>query len=862
MAFDYFIDHAIKNVWCSPEQDLQVILQLAPIVGMNGRLRNHKVMWRDTTLPDNTSAWYIYQVGGINPTLLGLLPKQHTWVKFSDACNAENLIVDIYTKMGVNFPRFETYYLYTPDRDLVIAIRENKRITADLNTDNIYLRLYKNAFFQSNRAVLGTDYIHVEGKTVLSNQEFLDFQSLYLSYKAKPGLVYCFVDGFKAKDIDLINATVNSLVEFVYDSSIVKTVEFKINDLNVFDSTLDSKRKYLLHYSGADNQTIDYNDDIDVFLIDKSVTNKERGVYYHRNAKDAFRNVTHRDYSICVSYLSDYYPILENAALPAVIDNKNLYIRLHIRKSGYQRPLIFENSRIKELYKMNDADILGAMLNVNSNLNIWRAPNLEANAYTQIMRSRFPQITNQMVQDAYGYNGLSIVCGNTPNDTFPYSGEVNVNVPYALQTKSTAFEYDADGLLLGFYIHNTGSIYSCVNAGCKLVEFIAGIGSQITSDVFGTNNITVPVVDTYRVYYCNNPPSGPDNVWRDITGTTKYQIINNKVVWQDPAIDPLIMVRSNEKFLAYSTTIDCFTTGLYSFNIMVKQDRGTGLADYILTAPLGDLDIFLNGKSLIKGLDYQYDNGKVYLNVKEHLISALTQTQNITIRFTGFCNSDMSLPDILDTGFIEHGFFSNNKKYDIRDDKVARITIGGKLVKKSSLVFSEEHSGVDVLNVNNGRPYQLKDIVIPLKGLVGENTYSLRDKSIVIDKQVSDYLTMKLPQPPRPAPSAIPAKYQVFSPFLNKIIYLVKNNIIDTSTLPVQYNDTVVKDKCKAFEYLLKYDHGAEVGPSLNKDYVIVHPTVTTTVTDVTAAQYRFLEKALRIYVPAVVGLSPYLRIV
>jgi hypothetical protein len=45
-----------------------------------------------------------------------------------------------------------------------------------------------------------------------------------------------------------------------------------------------------------------------------------------------------------------------------------------------------------------------------------------------------------------------------------------------------------------------------------------------------------------------------------------------------------------------------------------------------------------------------------------------------------------------------HGVLSNNNKYDIRDDKVLRITVDGKLKTRADMIFSEFHSGISVID--------------------------------------------------------------------------------------------------------------------------------------------------------------------
>ena len=71
--------HVIDNVWCSPEQDLQVRYMPAKISPINGYWGYFIHMWNKIDLPTREDRYHIYQIGAINPELLGLNPKRNRW---------------------------------------------------------------------------------------------------------------------------------------------------------------------------------------------------------------------------------------------------------------------------------------------------------------------------------------------------------------------------------------------------------------------------------------------------------------------------------------------------------------------------------------------------------------------------------------------------------------------------------------------------------------------------------------------------------------------------------------------------------------------------------------------------------------
>lgn len=857
--YDFFKDHAYKNVWCTPDQDHQLILELAKLTPYNGARVKYKVAWRTQYLPDQTNQWHVYQIGQVHPLILGLFPKCNEWVSFSDTCNRQKMICDIYSDLGIQIPRIETYYIHNGDRNILVAVKKNPRLDYDFNNDKVFLRMYSNEFFNSQRAHNVDDFIHVEGARPATALALNALEATYATYVSRPGETYAFVNGRKVDSINSNTAATGDVIEFVYDSSIQKVVNFRLSELMDFTSTLDAKRKYLIHYEESDHDTIDYQDDIDVFVYRDLGGGREVGVYYHKNNVDAMRNLTHRDYSIGVIYVSNYMNKIKSFyPETTIINTSDIYVRLHIRKSGYDRDLVFETNRIHELYKLNDEDVVKAMLGIDSTVINWRAETLEASGYTALMRASVEEVTNTLVQNAYGYNALSKISADTPGDVYDFSGFDAVNVPYILQKGCTCYEYDVDGNMLEWHIHTVGPRYICSNSNTVKVEMIAGKGGNHLNEVYGFTTVPYSKVLDYRIYECGKLPGVVDNNFIDVTDVPgKYVVEPDRIVWMDENPFRYPMIRFNSDFLAYDTTAS-MEDGQLKLTLNHLQRRTNILSNWVMNVPMGELDVFMNGKSLIKDLDYVYKFPNIFITNKSHLVDPINVLQEFHIRFTGFCKPDLSLSEVKDVGFIEHELLSNNTRFDLRDDKVLRITVDGQLKTRDDFVFSELHSGVNMLSPLNGKPYQIKDIVVPMRGLTTSDTYTLRAASLITDKAVSDYLTLKKPQPPRPALSAIPNRYEIFSPFSCKILYdLAADRLVLEDKIHTQAE---IMKICKNYEYLLAFDPTQEE-QRVNSSYVIIHPHSLNTVFSISLNKYRFLDAAVRMYTNGLVTLSPFVQI-
>lgn len=859
MAYNYLEDHALKNVWCAPAQDRQSIVQAARVTPQGGVWNQVTVMWRTHILPLTGVRFHVYMIGGLHPALLGLFLSKHKWETFTDCCNKMTMIVDLYVDSGVELPRFEAWYKVDADGNLLMAVKDPQpTIDVDLNTQPLYLRVYSNAFYQSLRGQAQNGTIVMNGARPLSTDDILALQNEFESYAGMPGKAYAFVNGFKVSGIDLFTVHVGDAAEYIYDASIYKVVDFSIADLRTFDSLLDLKTKYLLHYPGLGDSQIDYQDDIDVFLAKPTgvSSNRFQGVYVHRNAPDMLRMVTHKDYSITVPYL-----VALAAYQPTWTDPNALMLRLHIRYGGWDRGLVFENNRIQELYKMADTDIRGAMLGIDSTVSNWRADTLEDSPYCLLMREPVPCLPEDVVEAAYGYNAISKLLGDTPEIVTNMEGQPAIAVPYALQTNAWGYEYDVNGQLLGYFAHSGGSVYPTKDSRATRVEMIAGIGSTDLDETYGLQTQSIDLTADYRMYTCPIVNGLPNNVWTDVTGSSNYAIIGNQLTWTVNLATTYTLVRSNKSFLAYTLELPA-PEGVLEFSLQSRQRRNGLISTWVMQIPCGELVLHLNDHPIIQGLDYFVQFPVINIVNKAYLVGdPATTAQTIDIRFTGHCHSDFSFETTEDDyGFVQDGMLSVDNKYDLRDDKVLRITAGGAFYDRTQLSFAETGQVVVPANLPDGSPYLVRDIVVPTRGLTIEDTYTLRANSLAIDTAVSAYLTSKLPQPPLPTPVVIPALYRLFSPFICKIIYDLKSGVLDDPRLYQQYGSALVLELCKPYEPLLAFDPSQEaLRPDPN--YVIVDPHNLMTVIEVTIYQYKFLVGVVKQYMGGQVVLSGHLSI-
>lgn len=869
----FIVNRALTNVWCNPILDNPSILKLTKLTGNNGIKESVELMGKNYTLPVSLTKCHIYQVGQLWPTLVNMFPIEGAyvdkgWVRMDKLCNERNIIFNFYNDQGVNQPLHRTWYRFNEEHGLFICVEHIDRVKIDYNKDSLYMRTYANKWFNSDEYRKSTTdkSILVIGETIDNSNKLMDWQNTYnVVSNSKNGNVIAYVNGIAVSKIDFITTSVRDVIELVYDPTIVKYVDFNIKDLPKFNSILDNgNSKYLLHYPDDHSGVVEFYDDNEIYIFYK-YTEKGSwlGRYYHRNKEDSVRMLTHRDYSLNVDYvrrLAEH--IRDELNNPIPIDN--MYIRLYIRKTPINKTIDFENSRIHELYNLSDDLILRSMTGVDSVVDEWKAENLENSYYTKLMRTvNFLDVNDELVEQAYGYNAMSVYTGYTPQRVEgdePKRARIN----HLYNKNCTVYEYSSVGRMLGAYVHKTGINYTCSNRKtCSLIEVYTGEGTDEPSVKYGLTDIELVEGYNYRVYLCDNfiENQGIENkYWRDITGDeSRYKVEDNKVVWLLDSDTHMLQVRFDDKFLMYNLTLE-LDKGILKFPLkeistinLVKEER-------LMSVPMGELDVYLNGYNLIEGVDYYVRFPYVYIVNKKYLKQtnkSVLPKQNVHVRFCGFCNKDMSRDAIDDQGFIVHGVLSNNNIYDIRSDKVLHIVVDGCLKTKDEVRFSEFTEGSDKLNKYNGLPYMIRDIVVPLQETTHKDTYYYRDKSISIDKKISDYMTIKFPQPEREVLSAIPYRHTVASPFMSAVIEATINEeiLIDKINL----KDTLsVRNSVSEYIDLLEVD---PIGNNVNSKFVVVHPCYTNNERIITAKQLKYLRAVVNTFCKQLIDLTSFLKV-
>ncbi len=848
---DFLINHAYKKAWCAPEQDRQHIFRparLSPSIGVRGTI---DLLWTRYPLPTSTDWYHVFQIGPVIYENLGLSLDELVWTAASVQMVKESMVIDVYNESGRMVPRERVFLFATPDGNLTVAVRDTK-VIADFGLVPVFLRFYSNAYFDQindDGSVTNIEYRHA---VPVSIDSIAAVAKTWRDISAKVGTTYAFVNGWKVQSINVQTVVRGDLVEFVRDSSVRGVLEFPLRDLPVFLSELDKQQKYLLHQTGKTDTIIDYRDDLDLFLIKRSNPNNYTGIYYHKNAEDSLRMMTHRDYSIPTHYVNRF-----TAQNPGWALDNELTVQMVIRHSGRVLPLIDEAHHIRELYKLSDSAILQAMVGSLANVSVWQAAALESSMYPAIMRAPNTTITRKMVESAYGYNAISKLLADTPQKVV--TANRWVELPFGLREESTVYEYDSNGLLLNWYISANVQWYVARNIDCKYIEVYAGRGGRKNSTIYGEDAVIDPKYN-YRCYVCDLVNGKPNDQWRDVTGDDAfYTQVGNTVVWGVDRKRVYTAIKLDDSFYTYNLDLD-YADALLRFSLNVEEVRVDGVPyNTLAEIPVGLLELWLNGHPIIEGLDWFMIGKEVVIVNKVWRNRSPVTANRITIRGTGFCNKDMSRAQQVEFGFVEQGYLSRNNRWNLRDDKVVRVTAGGRLFARADLNWVEDSSGVRLSQVANGAPYQVIEPFIPLRGVTEEDAFTMRQRALSVDREIEDYMTQRMPQPKLDGPNLTPGPHVLYSPFISKIMHDLDHGFITESVIgQPSYSEAAVRVICEPYLWLLPYEPTSK---GFDEGYVNVHPHEYYGTFELGIFQYNFLRRVVRIYLKDRLDISQFISI-
>lgn len=898
---DYLLRYAIDNVWCNLGQDRQYAYQLRQLTPRYGTRKFFTIDSERYDMPYHEEReWYhIYQIGQVVPSHLGLPKVYNQWMSLESLANTYKMLGEVYVDNGIQFSRANTWVLITSNQNLLVCVKILP-LFPDLDESQPYIHFYTNAFYQSVRSSLtDRNFLIAKSLHVQTTSELRQFQIQLMDLlEEKKGFPMCWVNGRLVNEISLVTAGAGDYCEWVLDSSISSVSEFVLDSTPTFTSTLDKQTKYLLHTPKAlDFKSINFYDDIATYLCKDhpTIANRYSGVHFHHNDGKWLRQLTHQDWSTPVartqSMISSHPEDPRHGTNPSWpsdlwTTHDKMTLRMFHRRAGYERPLIAESSRIHELYRLSDQNILRAMTGADA-MPLWHAASLENAPYVQFMSAKpsviypiafqDPTKTNpgkveaqNFAGDVFGYHEAAHLLANNPTKVKLDQTNRVADIPYVYWEDATVFEYDNKGVYLENHHHTAGSRYYVQNPNTAWVECITGVGSNDLQGVYGVDPVPLPDGYGFRIYVNKVWGGVPDGNWIDITDLPnrhEWGFLDETgsvptFRWTVPATAWQGLVRRSNRFFMEERRFNR-TDGLVRFSFRhLSMSTGQQTSE-LMDIPFGQLDIILcdengtNGRSLVEDLDYVIIPGKKFQETQVVIcnLEYLGDVFTLLIRGHGFCNEEFQLYAPTEFGFVEYGVLSSDGKYDIHTHKMQRIIVDGHYRDFADVHFDEDFADKILEDERNGAPYQIQSPQVTFRDVYDPDGIA-RKKDDEKDKMVSDYMTEYFPLRPRTTSDKIKEHYHVFSVYANKILHDLMADRLKPPLKNGFYSDMDIVNAVKAYDWLKPFDM---LNRDYNENHVKVYPHWHPTPQALTIQQYDFFVRVLKLGLRKQPELSPFL---
>lgn len=897
MTTNVLRDHALKNVWCTPNQDRQYIIKparIGPAYGNIGSVVVHNV---SQPLPDFAAGikryYTVFDIGPLAAWQLNMPTQKDKWFNVGDLMNTRNLDVWLYKKSGIRIPSGLAWIRRTQNGSYIIAVEMSRFFQWDLNDEDeeLYVRFYSNSFFESSRFMsggynnqYGVEYIHGQLGSTLSVAQLQSWLMPRVSIQQASqdnamGGLYGFSDGKLVWPLTSPNRfPVGSYVELVFDRSIRATRQISLEDMESFISTMDNKDKFIVMPWVSNKETnIEFYDDIDFYLC-----RGNRGVYIHRNELDCIRQLTNASYSLGHQHVNGFIadnPWLDENDL--TFPGEKPFVLVRMRHSGWRRSLVSEHMHLNELIKLGEEGVTNALLGSLSNIPVWRAEYIEASKYNEIQTALTAnEVTEEEAYDAYRYDSATRMI--LPTDLKGSNNGVVGSVNIYFETPNTfknvsALIFDSAGNLINVMgCEGGGTISSPIISGdtktltqhAKLIEGRL-CPDALTTTIYDTLEVTneIPVREQgFRCYMCTRVGGLPDNDWRVVEESEGYWTVSGdglSIIWDPVAVsnaNGYPAVRFSDS-VVYTETVQFQSEedGVMTFDVAHDVYVDGDVQFQVEAIPYGTLMVFAKDSSgynlLVEGIDYyvQWPTVVVVKKYTEKTVSTLCY---------GLCDDDMSRSTVREFGYSYRGIMSADNRWHVRDNKNVIITLGGKVIPPESIKAFENYWETNIVPYSNVdvKPFAVIDVVQTIEPVLGQSYDTLTQRKESLDRValIEDYMTQYMEYDVPTAPNTTSVFWVLYSPFISRIINeMIAGRFSDLP--PINEMATIdIQTRVADFVWLLDFD---PINNGADFSNAVVVPHNYNDPVGVTLNQYMFIKRLVDMYLGGQINLSAFLTV-
>jgi len=844
-------NYIFNNVFVQPESEFRTNIKLnkltdTPKTGIFCSSSKRII------LPPYNSSYHIYSCNLDH--IFGFMPKLNSWIR-SDLLNTQyNICFDIYTNNGLMIPKSAVFVtaINALNRKLLIAIPfyilDNLGIPEDFQEQIDPDILYMTMFVYKNTSIKKTIYSHTP-----INNAFADIDDLLNNFNTSKLEVY--INGINY-DSSIAKYYINysDMIDVYIDNNRVFSYEFDLNNIENYTSSNESVYKSIFHIPkdlNTDRKIYTY-DEMRIFLR----TENGRGVFLSYIGNPAISQLTFNDISITtqvIEALSDYL----NWKFP----NENV-TTLAIDFYNYNNPSYFkaDGNQTEKLYNNeNDENIIKHLKGAISNdLDMWNANNLEISPFiSDIYNYKYnnqdiSQIESHIKSLGY-YQYISIICptifkyiGLTDNDT------ININKPVVwkrincipivylngIKIANDTFAYNENNNIIT--ISFTGNI-SFGEEDVIIVRLLPEFNNNIT--IFtptNSNNTLICNKEDLIVYVKKDTPSNPikgyfDDPFTDYPVYKKISEIdpNDTDTWNTTAFyitqntDPNLIniifkdISLNNEFYIQPKYFNSYINIPFSINqresivFDLKDDNQINILN------INYVDIFLNGKSLIKDIDYklvelkndqdEYRGYQIAINNMDYL----NNPDNIFEIYTSSIVLDEEKIDyVVDNKIMRDG------KLELWIPNLTYLIADGEIFCSDEIENKNTHLEFKNYVFDNGTLCSLK---VPIPERIKDIFSEYEDAEYFSDiNKINNYFLNNFNEQ-NPEIIIVEQPIKLYSVYLNTLI----NKILDGDLSSIVYSTNIndILNQISKYDFLKNFDNLIVGLNNLNLDFIDLYPS-------------------------------------
>jgi hypothetical protein len=825
----------IDEVWPDTSGDHNAVIRATLLSKRMGATNYLRLPYTELPLPRINKRYVVLELGAILDERIALQLNNWVWYPIERLINDFNIMLTIFTQGRFISPK-EGFICTTNNSNIIIAISYKYNLFIQALEDPIYVRFYKNVVYQNmeqvneNQLTLSDSFFIIE-----TNEPTFDEYNIFSGAYSQllnmaNSLPLVFKNGYyigdTLPDFEMLEAA--DVIHYLFDPFIYSQVELEYNSLESYYSETDSVNKLILSienlYKPSYNETT-YVDDLELYIQGTREDNSVIGVYCPRLFPRNLLSLTYKDWAIDSSIVTNALTQLETNLGETLTDIKLLVVR---RFNKRLKNTVLASNFLQDIMELPLEIRSQVFSGANSNLDLWKAQNLEYCEFWNWCGTSVRNITNTSINLVFARAGLIKLYEGIKN-TFNNS---LYKLPPIYKDTGKLVTYNASGLNPTFsdISSNPGAFTA------KGYEFFipkAIVDGDLELLIPATNVDPITFEDGYGVfcYYKNAPSLVPIYVNEDYTLIT---------VGNTTTLNWIGSHNNKERYVRFSQRVVLRTHTLtesdYLEGIGIYGDRWlvneVGM-DQMMVWYREDTNAF---KLLTEGLDFNVKYGNIYLCSQ---ISSQFHQSEIIIYYSGLPNYSLRHEKKSTWGILKQGKISNDDFYNLFLNRNKLLFVDGKATRIEEVNFAEafldKGSDTPLFNFPDGTVY---NILSPSTFSRIEELDAITntvEETQEMESQITQYLSAIYPQL-TPTPINIVNKYDLISIFLNRII----NDVINGIIVPIKNNHTLdeLQVILNDYLYLLPVDPCMQ---NLDDTFIRILPKWDMNPVAITSMQFNFI---------------------